>query len=148
MTFEAVGRPIANSRCPDHQETGRDKFFNPMTQVRRIQARHRATDCALQVLRHRETGRVRFQNGFNLAKEGLSGEPLLPPRHCRGDPKKNSLDDMSVSLRRKSADLPPLAKRSKRPSTSKPTGRHNVFTYFPKDPDCEVCKFTETTRTP
>ena len=32
--------------------------------------------------------------------------------------------------------------------TSKPTGRHNVSTYFPKDPNCEVCKLTKATRAP
>ena len=30
---------------PDHQETGRAKFFNAMSQARKTEARHRATDC-------------------------------------------------------------------------------------------------------
>ena len=54
-------------QVPGHQETGREKFFNPTSQDRRAQARHRAADCMSQVSRHRETDRVRFQNGFNLS---------------------------------------------------------------------------------
>ena len=27
-----------------------------------------------------------------------------------------------------------------------PRGNHNVFTHYPKDPNCEVCKMTKTTR--
>ena len=26
---------------------------------------------------------------------------------------------------------------------SRPRGNHNVFTHFPKDPNCEVCKMTK-----
>ena len=55
-------------------ETCRETFFNPMSQSRRPEARHRATYCMSQVSRHRETGRTRIQNGFNLSKkEGFSG---------------------------------------------------------------------------
>ena len=39
------------------------------------QSRHRATDCKSQVSEHAETGRTRFQNGFQPFEEGLSGEP-------------------------------------------------------------------------
>ena len=47
---------------------------------------------------------------------------------------------MRVSSEEESIDLLVFAERSKRPNTSKPTGRHNVFT--------QVCKFTKTTRAP
>ena len=47
------------SQVPEHQETGREKFLNPMSEARRIQARHRVTDCMSQVSRHREIGRIR-----------------------------------------------------------------------------------------
>ena len=35
-----------------------------------------------------------------------------------------------MSSEEESTDLPSIAERSKRPNTSKPTGRHNVFTHF------------------
>ena len=37
---------------------------------------------------------------------------------------------------------------SKRPNTSMPTGKHNVFTHVPKDPNCAVCKLTKARRAP
>ena len=30
--------------------------------------------------------------------------------------------------------------------SSQPRGNHNMFTHFPKDPDCEICMKTNTTR--
>ena len=41
-----------------------------------------------------------------------------------------------------------FAEGSRRPSESKPIGRHNVSTHFPKDPNREVCNFAETARGP
>ena len=29
---------------------------------------------------------------------------------------------------------------------SQPRGNHNVLTHYPKDPNCKVCKMTQTTR--
>ena len=76
-------------------------------------------------------------------KEGLSGEsPRLT--QCRG----GTTDDMRVSSEEESTNLPFVADRAKRPNTSKPTGRHSIFAHFPKGPNSEVCKITETTRTP
>ena len=44
------------------------------------------------------------------------------------EPKVKTLDEMRVSFEFESTVLPVLAERSKRPNTSKPTGRHNDFT--------------------
>ena len=35
---------------------------------------------------------------------------------------------------------------TKRANDFKPQGDHNVFTHFPEDPNCEVCRMTNTTR--
>ena len=35
---------------------------------------------------------------------------------------------------------------NKRANDSKPEGDHNVFTHDPKDPNCDVCGMTKTTR--
>ena len=63
-------------------------------------------------------------------------------------PKEKTPDDMRMIFEDESTDLLFIAERSKRSDTSKPTGRHNVFTPFPRDPNCEVCKLTKTTRAP
>ena len=55
---------------------------------------------------------------------------------------------MWVNSEEESADLPVLAEMSKRPNTSKPNGKHHVFTHVPKDPNCKLCKLTNTTRAP
>ena len=64
------------------------------------------------------------------------------------EPKEKTPDDMRVRSEEESNDLPLFAEKSKRPTTSKSTGKHNVFTLVPKDPDCEVWKITKTTRAP
>ena len=64
------------------------------------------------------------------------------------EPKEQTHDDVEVSSEEESADLLLIAERSKRPNRSKPTGRHNVLTHFLKDPNCEVCMLTKTTRAP
>ena len=63
-------------QVPDHQETGREKFFNPMSQARKKQSRHRETDCISHVSRHRETSWIKFQSGFNLSR--LASLVILP----------------------------------------------------------------------
>ena len=68
-------------QVPAHQESGREKFFNPVDQARRTQARHGATDCISQVSRQRETGRIKFQSGFNLSQKASL---VNPPTQCRG----------------------------------------------------------------
>ena len=55
---------------------------------------------------------------------------------------------MKVSSEEESTDLLVFADRSKRPITRKLTGRHNAFTLFLKDPNCEVCELTRTTGAP
>ena len=60
--------------------------------------------------------------------------------------KKKTPDDMRVGFEEESADLQLIPEKPKRPITSKPTGKHHVFTHFPKDPNCGVCKLTKTTR--
>ena len=44
---------------------------------------------------------------------------------------------MRVCSEEESTELPFIAERSKMPNTSKPTGRHNVFTNFSRDPNCD-----------
>ena len=36
--------------------------------------------------------------------------------------------------------------RKQRANDSEPWGDRNVFTHFPRDPDCQVCRKTQTTR--
>ena len=55
---------------------------------------------------------------------------------------------MRVNSEEESTNLLVIAEISKRPHTSKLTGRHNVFTHFPNDPNCEVCKLAKTTPAP
>ena len=52
---------------------------------------------------------------------------------------------MRVSSEEESTDLPFIANGSKRPNTSKPTGRRNVFR---KIRIVKVCRLTKTTRAP
>ena len=59
-------------------ETGLEKFCNPMCQARRIQARHRATDCTSEVSRHWETGHLMLQSGFNFPEKACL---VIPPTH-------------------------------------------------------------------
>ena len=59
---------------PDHQETGRAKFFNAMSLAWKTHARHRATDCISQVSRHRDRSH-KVPESLQLCKEGVSGEP-------------------------------------------------------------------------
>ena len=60
----------------------REKSLNPMSQARRIQARDRATDVLSHVSQHQESGRIKFQSGFDLLKKFS----LVSPRvtQCRG----------------------------------------------------------------
>ena len=51
-------------QVPGHQETGREKFFNPVLRARKIHARHRATENNSQV--HQETCRIVLQICLNL----------------------------------------------------------------------------------
>ena len=55
---------------------------------------------------------------------------------------------MRVSSEEESTDLHVSAEMSKRPNTSKQTGRHKVFTPLPEDLNCQVRKLTKTTRAP
>ena len=54
-----------NFQVPDHQEIGREKFFNPMSQSRRTQARHRP----MALPRCPGTGRIEILSGFNLSRK-------------------------------------------------------------------------------
>ena len=123
-----------------------------MSQARRTQARHRVTDCVSHVSRHRETGRIKFEDGFNLSKKASVVNPSdlhsVVVEQPVVEPKEKTPDDMRVSSEEESADLTHIAERSQRPTASKPTGRHDVFTHVLEDPDWEVCNFSETTGAP
>ena len=45
-----------------------------------------------------------------------------------------------VSSEKEPTDPPFITQKSKRTNTSKPNGRHHVYTDVLKDPNCEVCK--------
>ena len=49
-----------------------------------------------------------------------------------------------MTLHRKK-NLKPLLQQKGR-TKAKPMSKHTVFTHFPKDPNCESCKMTKTTR--
>ena len=83
-SFSGAGSTDREFQGPDHNETVREKFLNPISQARRTQVRNRATDCISQVSRHWETGRTRFQSGFNLSKKASLVNPRLT--QCRGGP--------------------------------------------------------------
>ena len=88
---------------------------------------------------------------FHSSKEGHSGEPPNSRNVVEQpavEPKEKTPDEMELSSKEESNDLPFVAERSKRPNTSKPTGRHNVFTHVPKDPHCQICELMKTTRAP
>ena len=89
---------------------------------------------------------MRFQSGFNLSGEPADSHNVVVEQPVV-EPQKP--DDMRVSSEEESTDLPSIANRSRRPHTSKPTGRHKFFfTHFPKNPDCEVCELSKTSRAP
>ena len=69
------------------------------------------------------------------------GQPVV-------EPKEKTPDEMRVSSEEESTDLHVSAEMSKRPNTSKQTGRHKVFTPLPEDLNCQVRKLTKTTRAP
>ena len=80
--------------------------------------------------KHRATSRIKFQSGFNLAK---NASLLNLPTHTMSRwnnlqvSKKKTQDDVRVGSEEASTDLPPIANRSKRPHTGKPTSKHNFF---------------------
>ena len=78
--------------------------------------------------------------------ESLSGEPHdshnVVVEQPVVEPQEKTPDDMSVSSEEWLPNLRSIASRSMRPNTSKPTGKHNVFTHVPEDPDGEVCHLT------
>ena len=43
---------------------------------------------------------------------------------------------------------PPEPPRPERQHPNRSKGKHNLFTHFPKDPNCEICKRKKVTRTP
>ena len=111
-----------------------------------------AADCKSQVSSHPETCREWFQNGFNLLEKA---SPVnKPDSHSvvldktRSVPKETTPKDMRASSEEESTNLLVVAERSGRPKTGKPTGRHNVFTHFHQDPNCEACRLMKTTRAP
>ena len=111
--------------------------------------RRQATDCVFPGVQAPKTGRTRFHKGFNLFKEGLSGEPPNPHNvvveQLVDEPREKTPEDMRVTSEEESADLRVFAEKTKRPNTSKSTGQHNAFTHFPQDPICEVCKLAKAT---
>ena len=137
---------------PDHQETCREKFFNPMSQVRKTQARHRGDRLRFPGVQAPGHQSHKVPERLQPFKEGLSGEP--PDSHSvfleqlAGEPKQKTPDDTRRSSEEESTDLPSVANWSKRSHTSKPTGRHNGFTHFLQDPDGRDCRLTKTTRAP
>ena len=115
----------------NHQETSREKV--PQSDAPRQENPSQASDDLLHFacFQALETGRRRFQKSFNLY---LSNEP--PDSHTVVverpvvEPKEKTRDDMRVSSEEESTDLPSVANRSRRPNTSKPTGRQNVFLHI------------------
>ena len=75
---------------------------------------------------HGEIDRRTHQNGWRKFTENLV------------EPKSTS----SGSDRRD----PPEPPRPGPPPATAPKGKHNLFTHFPKDPNCEICKRTKATR--
>ena len=94
MTFRRRRATDCKLQVPDHQQTGREKFVNPVLQARRTQARCRATDCISHVSRHRETVALRFQSGFKLSKKAcLMMRPIshnVAMEQPTSEPKKNT----------------------------------------------------------
>ena len=91
---------------------------------------------------------MRFQTGFNFSKKA-SGELAVSHNVVVEpvvEPNEKTLNDVRVISEEESTDLPFTAEKSKRPTKRKPTDRHYVSTHFPRDPNCEVCKLTKTTR--
>ena len=92
---------------------------------------------------------MRFQSGFNCSKKAYLVNLPAPDSHSVlveqpvVEAKEKTPDDLRVSSEEESTVL--SKKDFRRPNTSEPTGRH-IFTHFPKDPDWEVCKLTDTTR--
>ena len=77
MTFRRRWATDCNLQLPDHQKTGREKFFNPVSEARRTKVRHRATDCTSHVPRDWDTDRIMFQNGFNnFSKKASLVDPM------------------------------------------------------------------------
>ena len=77
--------------------------------------------------------------GLQHSREGLSGKP---PNHTMSwwntfavEPAEKTPDDTRLSSKEESTDPPLVPERSKTPNTSKPAGRHNVFTHFSEDPN-------------
>ena len=96
--------------------------------------RRQATDCESQEPEHWEIGREWFWKGCNFLKKAFLVNPsdshnvLVEQPEVK--PKEQTPDEMRVSSKDQSTDLPGFAERSKRPNTRKPTNRHNVFTHF------------------
>ena len=133
-----------NSRVPDHHAPGREKFFNPTSQARRTQPRHRATDCVSQMSRHPETRRTRFQEGFNFSKKAFLVNPLNSHNVVVEQPVVEPIE-----REHESTDLLVFTERSKRPTHNQANWQAQCFsTHFPEDPNCKVCKLTKTTRAP
>ena len=101
MSLRKRGATDCESQVPNHQETSRETFFNPMSQARRTQARHRATDCISLVSRHWEICCKRSER-LQPFKEGLSGEPpdshYVVVKQPVVEPKEKTPDDDCVHL--------------------------------------------------
>ena len=79
--------------------------------------------------RHPSTKRHKVPERLQFFKEGLSGEPPDPHNVVLEqpvfEPKEKTPDDTRVSSEAELTNLPFIA--PKRPNTSKPTGRYNIF---------------------
>ena len=147
MSFPRRRATDCKSQRINHQETSREKV--PQSDAPRQENPSQASDDLLHFacFQALETGRRRFQKSFNLY---LSNEP--PDSHTVVverpvvEPKERTRDEIRVSSEEESTDLPSVANRSKRPNTSKQLAGKMFFTHFRKDPTCEVCKITKTTR--
>ena len=116
---EMVAR-ISSMRCP--------KAAKPRPDI--------ARPIAFLRCRGTETGRRRFQSRFNLGKKASLVNFPTRTLSWWNDRRVNThtkTDDLRVSPEEQSYALPCIANRSKRPNTSNPTGRHNVFTHFPSN---------------
>ena len=99
--------------CESQVENGHEQIFNPMSQTKRTQVRHRGDRVhfpRVQALGNRSHKVPKWLQPF---KEGLSGEP--PDTHnvvvekSVVEPKEKTPDDMRVSTEKESANLPCVA---------------------------------------
>ena len=77
-----------------------------------------------------------YQNGCNHSRQDYKGGS------------SNSTDVSPGDVETPPPVLLPSVHPPAKPSSNRAGGKHNFFTHFPKDPNCEVCRRTKVTRAP